>query len=235
MQLAHTSRTMTKGAFATLVNRAPSAVSNWIASGKLTGAALEGDGRTAVVVVAEALRQLGMKLDAGQQMAQAQPVTAAPTTRLGADYRTGLGDAQERKALAEAEASELKTAQLRNEARERDGSWLPTSQARAEFTATLHQVLRTTEVWLQIEASQAVLAAIVPDDVDALATSLNTTPAVVRGVLAAVGMEQRALGVMLRDGYREHRRKAAERAGAEAQALPATVPNIPDPEAPPPA
>jgi len=67
---------MAKKDFAVLVmRRQPSALSNWLASGKLTAAAFKGEGRAAKVVVAEALRQLDVSLDVGQQLAQANPVS----------------------------------------------------------------------------------------------------------------------------------------------------------------
>lgn len=219
MQMAHTSETVTKGEFAQMVNRAPSAVSNWIAAGKLSGPALEGEGRSARIVVPEALRQLGMRLDVGQQLAQPRPV-GATASRAPSQFRPAVEDAQERLAAAKAEREELALERERAEAKARDGQWLPTTQARAEFASALHQVIRTTEVWLQVEAPQVVLAALVPEDVDALAAQLETTPAIVRGVLASLGLDQRALGVTLRDGYRAQRRQAAERAGQEAAAQP---------------
>jgi len=215
--------TVTKGEFARMVGRAPSAISNWIADGKLSGAALDGDGRSARVVVPEALRQLGMKLDVRQQMAQARPVETggfAPSAPIRSPTRGVVGDAQERLAAAKAEREELALIRERAEAKARDGAWLPTAEARAEFAAVLHRTIQATEVWLQVEAPQAVLAALVPDDVETLAERLGTTPGTVRGVLAALGMDQRTLGVVLRDGYRDHRRQAAERAGAEAEEEP---------------
>ncbi|MQX37889.1 hypothetical protein [Roseospira navarrensis] len=224
--------TVTKGEFAQMIGRAPSAISNWIAAGTLSGAALAGEGRSARVVVPEALRQLGMKLDVRQQMAQARPIE----TRTGtspAVTRGAVADAQERLAAAKAEREELALMRERAEARARNGDWLPTAQARSEFAGVLHQVIRTTEVWLQVEAPQAVLASLIPDDVDALAERLGTSAATVRGVLAALGVDQRALGVTLRDGYRDHRRQVAARAGVEAEAEPPFVPEdgaAPDPE-----
>gem|GEM_PF-2490630 len=217
-EVMHQTHTVTKGEFARMVGRAPSAISNWIADGKLSGAALAGEGRAARVVVPEALRQLGMKLDASQQLAQAHPVD----TSLGvgrAPTPGAPGRAQERLAAAKAEREELALYQERASAKARDGHWLPTQQARSEFAAVLHQAIRTTEVWLQLEAPQTVLSALIPDDIEALAARLETTPAVVRGVMAALGMEQRALGVLLRDGYRAHRRKVADRAGTESAGL----------------
>jgi len=225
-----THETVTKGEFADMLGRTPSAISNWIKDGKLSGAALEGQGRSARVVVPEALRQLGMKLDVRQQMAQARPVeTGSAGPVHSSPPRGAVGDAQERLAAAKAEREELALHRERAEAHARNGHWLPTGQARVEFSAVLHRAIRTTEVWLQVEAPQTVLAALIPEDVDALAAQLDTTPGVVRRVLAALGVDQRALGVALLAGYRDHRKQTAARAGAEAEA---EDPFVPEPVPP---
>lgn len=57
------SEIVTKSEFAKRVGKLPSAVSNWIARGKLSGSALTADGR---IVVDEALRQLDMTVDPGR-------------------------------------------------------------------------------------------------------------------------------------------------------------------------
>lgn len=230
-EVMHQAHTVTKGEFARMVGRAPSAISNWIADGKLSGAALDGEGRSARVVVSEAMRQLGTKLDARQQMAQAQPVETGQGFVRAAPGRGAVGDAQERLAEAKAEREELALIRERADAKARDGHWLPTDQARAEFAAVLHQAIRTTEVWLQLEAPQTVLSALIPDDIEVLANRLDTTPQVVRGVLAALGVDQRALGVLLRDGYRAHRRQVADRAGADAAELDPVVDDCSQPAA----
>lgn len=56
------SEVISKGAFAIRLGKMPSAVSNWIARGKLAGAALTADGR---ISVEEALRQLRLNVDPG--------------------------------------------------------------------------------------------------------------------------------------------------------------------------
>ncbi|OYZ15628.1 MAG: hypothetical protein B7Y35_06050 [Sphingomonadales bacterium 28-64-96] len=66
--------TLTKSQFANLVQRNASQITRWVESGKLQGAALVGEGRTARINVAEALRQLNLSLDIGQQLAQAKPI-----------------------------------------------------------------------------------------------------------------------------------------------------------------
>lgn len=57
------SEMLSKSEFAARLGKRPSAVSNWIARGKLAGAALMADGR---IVVDEALRQLSITVDPGR-------------------------------------------------------------------------------------------------------------------------------------------------------------------------
>ena len=65
---------LTKSDFAAHIARHPAFVTRAIESGKLSGAALVGEGRGTRIRVAEALRQLSIKLDLGQQLAQAKPI-----------------------------------------------------------------------------------------------------------------------------------------------------------------
>jgi hypothetical protein len=65
---------LTKSDFAARISRHPAFVTRAIEQGKLSGAALIGEGRGTRIAVAEALRQLSIKLDLGQQLAQASPI-----------------------------------------------------------------------------------------------------------------------------------------------------------------
>lgn len=67
---------VTKAEFAKLVQRDPAFVSRAIASGRIHGAALVGEGRGARIRVADALQQLGRSLDLSQQLAQDKPILA---------------------------------------------------------------------------------------------------------------------------------------------------------------
>jgi len=60
--------TLPKKDFAELIGVSPGRVSQYISEGKLSGTALDGEGRRARVRVQTALAQLRMKLDAGQMM-----------------------------------------------------------------------------------------------------------------------------------------------------------------------
>src|SRR4051812_39722045 len=71
---------VTKAEYAALKERGASAVSNWIAEGKITRAALVGEGVRARIWVEQADADLLLRLDPSQQTAQPQPVapSAAP-------------------------------------------------------------------------------------------------------------------------------------------------------------
>jgi hypothetical protein len=68
---------VTKAAYAALKGRTPSAVSNWIAAGKITAAALIGEGNRACIWVERADAELARTLDPAQQAGQARPVTSS--------------------------------------------------------------------------------------------------------------------------------------------------------------
>lgn len=96
---------ISKSAFAVRRGVAPSAVANWIARGKLTGAALTADGQ---INVEEAERQLGETIDPGRGSHAATPRqeagndTAAPLAKVRlAREELALAEAQ-RKAAVEA-------------------------------------------------------------------------------------------------------------------------------------
>lgn len=217
---------MSKSEFAALIGRGASAVSNYIAKGTLSGDALVGDGRRARIRTHEALRQLKINLDPGQQMGQARSVYAVahdapPMLDRPTDIpRDGSADANERRNLARAEREELALYRERVEARAANGTWLRAEDARAEYTGLIAQQVRTTETWLQVEAPTQVLAALLPDDLGAVAEQVNTDVATVRRIIAAVGMDQRRIGLILRDGYRAERQRRAQMARDEAAERP---------------
>lgn len=61
---------VSKGAFAAMLNVSPGRVSQYIAAGKIHGPAIEGEGRSAVIVVEIACQQLEKSLDMVQRLAQ---------------------------------------------------------------------------------------------------------------------------------------------------------------------
>lgn len=65
---------VTKGEFARRKNRGPSAVSNWINSGKISPDALIGKGNAARIWLERAEADLAASLDLSQQLVQASPI-----------------------------------------------------------------------------------------------------------------------------------------------------------------
>lgn len=121
---------MTKSDFAAHISRHPAFVTRAIDQGKLSGAALIGEGRGTRINVQEALRQLQKKLDLGQQLAQAKPIhqlaiqsSTAPSSSAstvdaverpaGGDSLAPAGD--DRLAAERAEQIQLRNAKLRAE------------------------------------------------------------------------------------------------------------------------
>lgn len=77
---------VSKGEFAKIKRRGPSAVSNWIAAGKISAAALIGKGNSAKIWVEQAEADLAASLDPSQQAAQFAPVLPGRV----ADFDQGL-------------------------------------------------------------------------------------------------------------------------------------------------
>lgn len=130
---------VSKSQFARLVNRNPSQVTRWIEDGKIFGPALDGEGRGARIVVSEAKHQLGLTLDASQQMAQ-------PTPLLDLEAPAGSGapvvdtikrdhlEARNRKMVADATRAEIELAEMR-------GTLVDAQLVRAEFNERMNELV----------------------------------------------------------------------------------------------
>lgn len=145
-------QTVTKGDFAGMVGRTPAAVSQWIAAGKLHGAALVGDGRRAKIAVDVALQQLGMNLDLGQQLAQSRPLIGRSTVATSVD----TDQARLLKARADREELALKVDQAR--AAEMAGRWMVGDDARNTWSKELASLIQSMESWLVTGAVSDVAA-----------------------------------------------------------------------------
>lgn len=140
---------ISKGAYASRIGKRPSAVSNYIARGKLSGAALTADGR---IAVAEADRQLALTLDPGR----GRPIQVIDTTSAGALVREESPAA--RRARAVAEMAELDLEQRRRRLAEAAGYYVAAEQVRANRGRALAQLLAAVDNWLPEVAAELALS-----------------------------------------------------------------------------
>lgn len=156
---------VTKSVYARLKNRAASAVSNWIADGKLRAPALVEDANgDELVDVDLADAMLAAELDPSQQAAQAQPIGAivqppAPISATSSDDQADTGapseprvepeDPDNRRFIrARADVKEAEAEGLRRKRLEETGKWLDAEQARAAFGKEMSASIAEAEAWL---------------------------------------------------------------------------------------
>lgn len=129
---------VTKSTYAKMRNRAPSAVSNWIADGKLKAPALVEDDGAELVDVELADAMLAAELDPRQQAAPDDP-----------DNR--------RFVKARADRMEAEAEGLVRRRQEETGKWLEAEAARRAFGREIAAAITETEAWLMPTAE--ILAA----------------------------------------------------------------------------
>jgi hypothetical protein len=132
------SEIVNKSQFARMVNRNPSQVTRWIEEGKLSGAALDGEGRGARIVVDVAKRQLGLTLDAAQQFSQASPLldlegSGTEPTMID-NMKLHHLNARNRKMMADATRTEIELDKLR-------GTLVDVNLVRGAFNVRLQELV----------------------------------------------------------------------------------------------
>lgn len=140
---------MSKSEFAARRGVQPSAVSNWIATGRLTSEALVGTGRYAQIDVAEAERQLAATLDPAQQLGRPAPAltpAAVPTQPAELPLR-GNGDA-ERYAAARADQAEMAAERERRRLLAEQGHYTEAEAARAAWSRQVAGLVAALEQWM---------------------------------------------------------------------------------------
>lgn len=195
---------VTKSEFAERKGRSPSAISHWIASGKITRTALIGSGNRAKIWVEQAERDLAASLDLGQQLAQARPAIPFAATNGGAcqepfcEPRAGDPAAdsaaaiqgyaeRERRARAIKAEEDALAAQLRNAKEE--GRWIEAHKAEQAWGRHLARLLADFDGFL--------------------------TGPLARELAEAHGLDFKALAVEIREIARRYRTQIAERAAEE--------------------
>lgn len=156
---------VTKSEFAKLKNRQPSAISNWIAEGKITKAALEGEGVRARIWVEQANDDLARSLDPSQQLAQEHPVlpdVAAPLAPQAgpadnvlpfgrspaAGAATQRDDDLRRRLAADATRAEQEAIAATRKNAIEEGRWGDVGALKREFAKQLAKQVSDTETFL---------------------------------------------------------------------------------------
>lgn len=188
---------VTKGEFAAMKGRGPSAVSNWIADGKISPAALVGTGVRARIWVEQAERDLARNLDPSQQIAQDHPVSltapaaegdAVPAPMAGSAPAQAEDEDLRRRRKADADAAEHQAQMARLKVERESGRWVDAAEVSKVFAREMAKLVSETEAW--------------------------ATQKVARTLADAHGLEWRTLSVEIRTLWREFRTGAAEAAVA---------------------
>lgn len=140
MAEAETRTLMTKGQFAQLKNRAPSAVSNWITRGTISPSAVVGQGQRAKIWVEQAERDLA-SLDAGEQDKQPAPILAPANLPVGTDDLA-------RKRKADADAAETLAEERKRRLAADSGRWIEADEARRQWSSELAKLIADLDVFI---------------------------------------------------------------------------------------
>lgn len=189
---------VTKGEYARRKKRSPAALSKWIKLGRISQAALVGEGNSAKIWVEQAEADLTASLDPSQQLMQLAPIlppepTAAepPQPRQISERELDLA----RRARADADKAEHDAEAARRKNEIEAGRWVNAEEAQRTFARELAKVIADTEMYFQTLA---------------------------RELADRHGLEWKTLVVEIRDSFRRfradasddarRRREAAERA-----------------------
>jgi hypothetical protein len=144
---------LTKGEYAALKRRGPTAVSNWIAAGRITPAALLGTGGRAKVWVEQADRDLARSLNPGQQDRQRHPITPAPMSFAAPGDTAAAADEPNEvvEGIRQARLDQLRhqNRRLAEEAALRSGRYMLAADATQQMGRISSSLLQTLEGWLQ--------------------------------------------------------------------------------------
>lgn len=203
---------VSKGEFARLKQRGPSAVSNWIAAGQITRASLVGDGHRAKIWVEQAERDLAASLDPSQQVNQQAPILPsaqeaglpdlplAPGGDVPPVAPPAVRPAQQsereadlaRRAKADADRAEYDAEEARRKLAIAQGKYVVAEDAAREWGREMSRFISDVE------------------------TFLSSTLA--RDLAAAHGLDWKALSVEIREKFRAFRAESSEEARARREA-----------------
>jgi hypothetical protein len=202
---------VSKGEFAKRKQRGPSAVSNWIAAGKITTAALIGTGNAAKIWVEQAERDLAASLDPSQQVIQAAPILAQAQAPLPDLPLVAPGDAPSAgtPALRPAAATDREMDLARRTKADADRAELDLEAARRKMAIDEGRYVVAEDA---ARAWGKELARFIADT----ETFLSSTLA--RELAASHGLDWKALSVEIREKFRGFRAETSEEARARREA-----------------
>lgn len=191
-----TAQTLSKSEFAGRVGLSRARVSQLLTEGKISGDALEGEGRSARIVVDRALQQLKINLDVAQHAGmngKAQLGKGAPALRQAApdDDETSQIRAEKLR------QAQLITTRMQRDEQEASGRYVLAEELEGRVSGAVSRVVQ------MVEASLPALAA--------------------RLAAACPGVDTRNATHELRLAFREVRERIAGEVEAEAKAMPPTV------------
>lgn len=172
---------VTKSQYARMRNREPSAVSNWIAGGKLAPPALVQQDGKELIDVAAADAMLAERLDPSQQLAQDTPIETElddDDAELLDDIETKVGSSKSgsitetrRYLTAKAEEKELDVERKKRAMMADSGRWLETAVAEKAFAQKLAAIFTDLEAW--VSAAGEELATELGTDIRATTLALR--------------------------------------------------------------
>ncbi|WP_158811195.1 hypothetical protein [Beijerinckia sp. L45] len=195
---------VSKSEFAKICGVSPGRVTQWIDEGKLNGAALVGEGRSARINVEIGQRQVNLRRDVGQALGNGLATKLeAPARRVHEDREEDLGDGAtddvDRKLkLAKLEASERANRMAAIEEAAAQGLYTDTASSRSEMGKIAGQMVRIFE---------------------------GALPEIATALAAEFKLETRDVTHHLNEQFRKFREKAALIAEAAAGAIPETLPD----------
>lgn len=158
-----TPETLSKGEFAAMMNLSPGRISQLIGDGKISAAALSGQGRAARIVVAQAKADLARTLDASQSFGLNGLKTRAAMAKpdvLGPDSPHVLVpvDTAEKIARQKLIQAEFQTRQMEREEALETGRYMLAEQASVKLAQFVGTVLATFETGLSTMADDVMSA-----------------------------------------------------------------------------
>ena len=211
--MAASETSVSKGDFARICNVSPGRVTQWISEGKISGAALVGEGRSAKIVVAIAQKQIRARTDSGQAFGNglktkleapearkpAGPTSALPPRGdLGGDALTdpaasGLDKLDTRIKQEKLEALERTNRKAAEDEAAAQGRYTGTAAARRQMTMMASQTMRIFE---------------------------GALPEIASAVAATFHVQERDVLQILNEQFRKVREQATEAHKREAAAMP---------------